>query len=123
MRRPGRPAIRAPYASSRDVLATAIRDSAMTNARRFSLLTTATAVAIAMGGCASSGNDPATTPTPTSSSSTPTTATSTTTPPSKSEIASTAAAALVTKYYATVDRLGQQPKASLDQLSTVATGV
>ena len=28
----------------------------------------------------------------------------------------------MTKYYATVDRLGQQPNASLDQLSTVATG-
>ena len=35
----------------------------MTNARRFSLLATATAVAIAMGGCASDGNDPAATPT------------------------------------------------------------
>lgn len=93
----------------------------MTNARRFSLLTTATAVAIAMGGCASDGNDPAAIPTPTSSSPAPTTTSPT--PQSDSEIASEAASALVAKYYATVDRLGQQPSESLDALSTVATGV
>jgi hypothetical protein len=95
----------------------------MTNARRFSLLATATAVAIAMGGCASDGNDPKATPTPTSSSSSPAPTTTSPTPQSDSEIASEAASALVAKYYATVDRLGQQPTKSLDALSTVATGV
>lgn len=95
----------------------------MTNTRRFSLLATATAVAIAVGGCASDGNDPEATPTPTSSSSSPTPITTSPTPQSDSEIASEAASALVAKYYATVDRLGQQPSESLDALSTVATGV
>lgn len=95
----------------------------MTNARRFSLLATATAVAIAVGGCASDGNDPEATPTPTSSSSSPTPSTTSPTPQSDSDIASEAASALVTKYYATVDRLGQQPSQSLDALSAVATGV
>lgn len=96
----------------------------MTNARRFSLLATATAVAIAVGGCASDGNDPEATPTPTSSSSSPApTSTTSPTPQSDSEIASDAASALVAKYYATVDRLGQQPNKSLAALSTVATGV
>lgn len=95
----------------------------MTNARRFSLLATATAVAIAMGGCASDGNDPEATPTPTSSSSSPAPTTTSPTPQSDTEIASEAASALVAKYYATVDRLGQQPSEPLDELSTVATGV
>lgn len=95
----------------------------MTNARRFSLLATATAVAIAMGGCASDGNGPEATPTPTSSSSSPTPTTTSPTPQSDSEVASEAASALVAKYYATVDRLGQQPRESLGALSTVATGV
>ncbi len=95
----------------------------MTNARRFSLLATATAVAIAMGGCASDGNDPEATPTPTSSSSSPAPTTTSPTPQSDSDIASEAASALVAKYYATVDRLGQQPSESLGALSTVATGV
>lgn len=95
----------------------------MTNARRFSLLAAATAVAIAMGACASDGNDPGATRTPTSSSSSPAPTTTSPTPRSDSEIASEAASALVAKYYATVDRLGQQPGKPLDALSTVATGV
>ena len=95
----------------------------MTNARRFSLLATAAAVAIAVGGCASDDNDPEATPTPTSSSSSPAPTTTSPTPQSDSDIASEAASALVTKYYATVDRLGQQPSESLGALSTVATGV
>ena len=95
----------------------------MTNARHFSLLAIATAVAIAMGGCASDGNDPAATPTPTSSSSSPAPTITSPTPQSDSEIASEAASALVAEYYATVDGLGQQPTKSLEALSKVATGV
>ena len=64
VRRPSRPAVRAPYASFSGCPREGDQDSAMTNARRFSLLATATAVAIAMGGCASDGNDPEATPTP-----------------------------------------------------------
>lgn len=95
----------------------------MTISREATALATAALLVAALTSCADHGDDPTASPSATPSSPAPTTTTATTKPPSESEIASTAAAALVTKYYATVDRLGQQPTASLDQLSTVATGV
>ncbi|WP_460834005.1 hypothetical protein [Nocardioides hungaricus] len=97
----------------------------MTYARHFSLLAIAAATAIAVGGCASDGQGSSATPTLTStpSSSSPTPTTTAPTPRSDSELASQAASALVARYYATVDRLGQQPAAPLARLSGVAAGV
>ncbi len=92
----------------------------MTNARRFSLLATAAAVAIAMGGCASDGNDPAATPTPTSSSSSPAPTTTSPTPQSDSEIASEAASVVLRKFYDLRNQLRQDPSQPLTLLDDVA---
>lgn len=92
----------------------------MTNARRFSLLATAAAVAIAMGGCASDGNDPAATPTPTSSSSSPAPTATSPTPQSDSEIASEAASAVLRKFYDLRNQLRQDPSQPLTLLDDVA---
>ncbi|HET7385509.1 MAG TPA: hypothetical protein VFJ19_02445 [Nocardioidaceae bacterium] len=92
----------------------------MTNARHFALLATVTAVAIAMGGCASDGNDPAATPTPTSSSSSPATTTTSPTPQSDSEIASEAASAILRKYYEVRNDLRRNPSKPLRLLDEVA---
>jgi hypothetical protein len=98
-----------------------LKISVMTNAWNLRRLATVTVVAIAVGGCASSGGKaPAADRSVTPSSTTPTTNTA---PPSQSDVAATAASALVAKYYATVDKLGKQPTASLADLSTVAIGV
>ena len=78
-----------------------------------------------MTSCAD-GADPAADPSPSPSSPTSaaTSASATSpTPPSDSEAASEAAAALVRKYYETVDRLGQQPSAPLRDLGAVAVGI
>ena len=77
---------------------------------------------VAVTSCSHEGNHSAATRSPAPSSPAPTTAT-TTTPPSDSEAASEAASAVVERYYATVDRLGQQPDAPLSNLASVATGV
>ena len=92
----------------------------MTHKRGVQSVATAALVVAALTSCAD-GNDPVATPTPSLSSPAPTTSTST--PPSDSEIASEAASVLVTQYYATVDRLAQQPSESLDALAMVATGI
>jgi hypothetical protein len=85
--------------------------------------TLATAILLAaMTSCSTNGNHPAATKTPALSSPARTTAT-TTTSPSDSELAAEAASAAVRNYYATVDRLGQQPSVPLRDLSAVATGV
>ncbi|MFL6108053.1 MAG: hypothetical protein ACJ72L_13915 [Marmoricola sp.] len=95
----------------------------MTYARGATRVATAALLLVAVTACADDGSGPQATPTPTSSSSSPAPVTTSPTPQSDSDIASEAASALVTKYYATVDRLGQRPSESLDALSTVATGV
>ena len=92
----------------------------MTNARHFALLATVTAVAIAMGGCASDGNDPAATPTPTSSSSSPATTTTSPTPQSDSELASEAASAVLRKYYEVRNDLRRNSSKPLRVLDDVA---
>ncbi|MFT4083925.1 MAG: hypothetical protein QM638_15195 [Nocardioides sp.] len=94
----------------------------MTNAQRLSALASAALLAVAVTACASSLR-PTTSPSSTRSLPSPTTATSVATPPSASEAASRAASNLVTRYYATVDQLGQQLSAPLDDLSAVAAGV
>lgn len=91
----------------------------MTNVGRISLLATVTAVAIAVGGCASDGNDPASSPTPSPSSPAPTTAT-TTTPPSDSEVASEAASVVLRKFYEVRNELRQDPSQPLTLLDDVA---
>ena len=93
-----------------------------THERRAVSVATAALLLVAMTSCANDGgNDPAASRSSTPSSSDPTT--SSPTPQSESEKASDAVSARVKKYYATVDRLGQDPKAGLDQLSTVATSL
>ena len=90
----------------------------MTNVGRISLLATVTAVAIAVGGCASDGNDPAASPSPSLSSPAPTTAT--TTPPSDSEVASEAASAVLRKFYEVRNELRQDPSQPVTLLDDVA---
>ena len=91
----------------------------MTNVGRISLLATVTAVAIAVGGCASDGNDPAASPSPSPSSPAPTCAT-TTTPPSDSEVASEAASAVLRKFYEVRNELRQDPSQPVTLLDDVA---
>lgn len=91
----------------------------MTYSGRISVLATVTAVAIAVGGCASDGNVPAASPSPSPSSPAPTTAT-TTTPPSDSEVASEAASVVLRKFYAVRNRLRQDPSQPLTLLDDVA---
>lgn len=88
----------------------------MKNASRaISVATTALLLAVASG-CSNSPDRVAPSPTPTPASSAPTT----TAPPSETKVASEAASQLVRTYYAVRDELRQQPKASLDKLTTVA---
>jgi len=91
----------------------------MTNVGRISLLATVTAVAIAVGGCASDGNDPAASPSPSPSSPT-SAATSASTPPSDSEVASEAASAVLRKFYEVRNELRQDPSQPLTLLDDVA---
>jgi hypothetical protein len=90
----------------------------MSHQRRLSALATAAMLLVAGAACAR-GNDPSATQSPIPSSPAPTTATST--PPSESEVASGAASALVRKYVAVVDRLRQDRRAPLSDLTSVAT--
>ena len=93
-----------------------------TQERRALSVATAVLLLVAMTSCADDGgDDPTASGSSTPSSPAPTT--SSPTPQSESERASDAASARVEKYYATVDKLGQDPKAGLDQLSTVATSL
>lgn len=93
----------------------------MTYLRGATRVATAVLLLVAVTSCADDGNHPSTNPSTSPSSSAPSTANPT--PPSDSEVASEAASVVLRKYYSTVDRLGQQPKASLNDLSAVAVGV
>lgn len=93
----------------------------MTMTRGASALATAALLLVALTSCTDDANDPVVSPGPTTTSQTSTTAT--TTPPSETEKASAGASALVKRYYAIVDELGQNVGASLNGLNSVATGV
>lgn len=96
------------------------RVSGMAHSRR---VTTASA-ALLLGVLAGCSEDPARTtspPEPTTDS-TPSTGTPASEPPSDSEMAEQAASQLMRGYYATVDRLRQDPTQPLSQLRTVANG-
>jgi len=93
-----------------------------TQERRAIVVATAALLLVATPSCASGGdNDPAASRSSAPSSPTPTQAS--TTLQSESQRAEAAASSLVEKYYATVDKLSQDPEARLDQLSSVATGL
>ena len=83
----------------------------MTNFGRISLLAIVTAVAIAVGGCASDGGDPPASSSQSTNSPAPTTTTPT--PPSDSEVASEAASAVLRKYY----DVRSQPLTLLDEVA------
>lgn len=89
----------------------------MTNSRGILPLATAALLLVAGTSCADDTNptDPRSTPT----ASQPSVASS----PSETQLASAAANALVEKYYATIDDLGQRPSEPLSRLSAVATSV
>ncbi|WP_188782320.1 hypothetical protein [Nocardioides phosphati] len=89
----------------------------MTHAPRTFVVATVTMLTIAVGGCASNGNDPAASPTPTTSSPAPTT---TNTPPSESEKASEAASAVLWRYYDVRNQLRQDSTQPLTILDDVA---
>jgi hypothetical protein len=90
----------------------------MTTSRGVSALATAALLLVAVTACVGGGKEPAARASHSPSSPAPNTATST--PPSETEIASTAASALVERYYAVRNELRQQPKQPLDRLKTVA---
>jgi len=98
------------------------RSRMRTQERRAIVVATAALLLAAAPSCAGGGdNDPAASRSSAPSSRAPTP--SPMTPQSESQKASDAATALVEKYYATVDKLSQDPEARLDQLSSVATSL
>ena len=90
----------------------------MTNFGRISLLAIVTAVAIAVGGCASDGGDPPASSSQSTNSPAPTTTTPT--PPSDSEVASEAASAVLRNFYEVRNQLRQDPSQPLTLLDEVA---
>lgn len=90
-----------------------------TTKRRFSVLVAVTAVTIAVGGCASDGNDPPASQSPSPTSPAPTSNTST--PPSQTEIASEAASSMVRQYFETVGQVRQNPQRPASDLDAVAS--
>jgi len=90
----------------------------MTNFGRISLLAIVTAVAIAVGSCASDGGDPAASSSQSPNSPAPTTTTPT--PPSDSEVASEAASAVLRNFYDVRNQLRQDPSQPLTLLDEVA---
>ena len=90
----------------------------MTNARGTKTLATAVLLLVAATSCSNNGSEPAaggsTAP------SEPATTTAPATSPSETEVASKAASKLLRRYFATVDRLRQQPERPIGQLGAVA---
>ena len=99
----------------------------MTHARRTTALATTALLLVAMTSCSDDVAGPATTETASTSASTspspssPATPSATTTPPPGTEVAAEAASARLRGYFVTVDKLRQQPKRPIDELSAVAT--
>jgi hypothetical protein len=96
------------------------QDSGMTNVRSFTISATAALLLVAGAACADDGDDPPATESPTPSTSSPAL---TTAPPTKSEAAGTAASDVMRRYFAVVDRIGQDPGVPLQELATVATSI
>lgn len=95
----------------------------MTISRTLRLMTSGVAVVVALAGCSGGSDEPS--PSPSSPSVTMPSATPTPTPPpspSPSTDAERAATDAVIAYIRVVDKLGIDPAADMDELSTVATG-
>ena len=92
----------------------------MTRARRIPYLAAATAVAFAVGGCTSATHGPSASQSLAPSSSVATAATSTTARPPESQVASTAASAVLRKYYDVRNQLRTDPSKPLSLLTTIA---
>ena len=97
----------------------------MRRARRAGSVATAALIVAVMASCASDDTTPlptpSTSPAPTLTSPVPTTHTATPTPPSDSEVAAEAATALLRTYFATVDRVRQDPQRPASDLDAVAS--
>lgn len=79
-------------------------------------------VLAAVTGCANGGADPGHEPSPTAASSRPTASSPTAQSASPSDRAAADAAALVRRYFATLDEVRSNPASSLSALNTVAVG-
>jgi hypothetical protein len=91
----------------------------MTNTRRVSALAAATLAVSVLAGCSDDSTVTATTSeSPTATSPAPTSTTSK--PPTESEVAQQAATEVVHDYFATIDRLRQDPRLPLAELKKVA---
>lgn len=97
----------------------------MTTSRGTRALATAALLLAAVTACTEDGSDPPvgeSSPTGSPSTTSPTVASTSPSPTSPTDKAADAASVVVRDYFATVDRLRQQPKSPLGALKAVATG-